>query len=230
MVASRERLPSAALLASIAVERLFDFCAVLLLGLVAMLGGPAALDNLGIYLWVLTAFLAATLAVAIPFVLWPGAMLRAVGSLLRPLPTAARGWLLRHLQHGIEGLGSFQRGSRLFQLLGLSVAQWALMGGCAWFSLRAVGITPEPALALIILLLLVVGLTLPAAPGHVGTTQIAFLLAATPFGLGKEEAIAGSFVYNLFVPITFILPGVILMLRRPRSDGTGAREDPRSTL
>jgi hypothetical protein len=227
MVAARERLPSAALLASIAVERVFDFCAVLILGLLGMLGGRAALDALGAYLWVLTGFLAVTLAVAIPFVLWPRASVGAFSALLRPLPAPASDWVLRHMRHGVAGLGSLQSGSRLLWLLALSIAQWSLMAGCAWFSLRSIGVVPEPALALVTLLLLVVGLTLPAAPGHVGTTQIAFLLAAAPFGLGNDEAIAGSFVYNLFVPITFILAGVILLLHRHRFGGSDTRKDAR---
>lgn len=214
MVARRQHLPKAALLASIAVERIFDFCAALLLGLVALLAGREALDTLGAYLWVLLAFIGVALGVALPFVFWPTGALDLSRWLLKPLPVRARDWLLRNLEHGISGLGSLQQGSTPVKVLGLSVAQWALMAGCAWFSLRAVGIVPDPVLALVILLLLVVGLTLPAAPGHVGTTQIAFLLAAAPFGLGKEEAIAGSFIYNLFVPLTFIVIGTFVLLRR----------------
>lgn len=229
MVARRERLPQAALLASIAVERLFDFCAALLLGLAALLAGRAVLDTLGAYLWVLLAFIGVTLAVALPFVLSPAGALGVSRSLLEPLPARARNWLLHHIEHGISGLGSLQQGSTLVKVLGLSVAQWALMAGCAWFSLRAVGIVPDPVLALVILLLLVVGLTLPAAPGHVGTTQVAFLLAAAPFGLGKEEAIAGSFVYNLFVPVTFIIIGTFVLLWRRVHEAVAPISDARAT-
>lgn len=229
MVARRENLPKAALLASIAVERLFDFCAALLLGLVALLAGRAVLDTLGVYLWVLLAFIGVTLAVALPFVLWPTGALRVSRSLLEPLPVRARDWILHHLGHGIEGLGSLQQGATLVKVLGLSVAQWALMAGCAWFSLRSVGIVSDPVLVLVILLLLVVGLTLPAAPGHVGTTQVAFLLAAAPFGLGKEAAIAGSFVYNLFVPVTFIVIGTFVLLRRRAHEAVTPVSDARAT-
>lgn len=212
MVSRREQIPKAALLASIAVERLFDFCAALLLGLVALLAGRAVLDILGVYLWVLLAFVAVMLGAALPFVLCPAGALDVLRLLLEPLPAAARDWILRHVEHGIGGLGSLQKGFTLVKVFGLSVVQWALMAGCAWFSLRAVGIVPDPVLALVILLLLVVGLTLPAAPGHVGTTQIAFLLAAAPFGLGKEAAVAASLVYNVFVPAPLIVAGVGVLL------------------
>ena len=180
--------------------------------MVALLGGRAVLDTLGVYLWVLLAFIGVTLGAALPFVFWPTGTLDVSRSLLKPLPAQARDWLLHHLEHGIGGLGSLQQGSTLVKVLGLSVVQWVLMAGCAWFSLRAVGIVPDPVLALVILLLLVVGLTLPAAPGHVGTTQVAFLLAAAPFGLGKEEAIAASLVYNVSLPVPLIATGVGVLL------------------
>lgn len=212
MVARREHLPKAALLASIAIERLFDFCATLLLGLVALLAGGAALDILGAYLWVLLALAAVMLGAALPFVLWPAGAIDVSRSLLKPLPATARDWILRHIEHGIGGLGSLQQGSTLVKVFGLSVVQWALMVGCVWFSVRAVGVAPNPVLALMILLLLVVGLTLPAAPGHVGTTQVAFLLAATPFGVGKAAAVAASLVYNVFVPAPLIVAGVGVLL------------------
>ena len=212
MVARQEGIPNATVLASIAVERLFDFCAALLLGLVALLAGRAVLDALGAYLWALVALIAVALAVALPFVLRPEAALGLSRSLLRPLPAGSRDWIILHLEHGIGGLGALQRGSTLLKVLALSILQWATMAGCTWFSLRAVGVVPDLALAVVVLLLLVVGLTLPAAPGHVGTTQVAFLLAAAPFGIGREEAIAGSFVYNLFVPLTFVVVGTAFLL------------------
>lgn len=213
MVARRESLPKAALLASIAVERLFDFGAVLLLGLIALLAGRAVLDILGAYLWVLLALIVATLLAVLPFMLRPASALGVMRALLKPLRSGARQWTLRHLEQGIEGLRSLQDASTLLKVLGLSVLQWALMTGCAWFSLRAVGVTPDPVMALVILMLLVVGLTLPAAPGHLGTTQVAFLFAAVPFGVGKEEAIAASFVYNFFLPVPLIAAGLGVLLR-----------------
>ena len=212
MVAQRENLPKASLLASIAVERLFDFCATLLLGLVALLAGHAVADTLGSYLWALLLFIGIALAAALPFLFWPRRSLDVSRSMLKPLPTPACKWILRHLQHGIEGLGSLQQASTALKVLGLSVMQWGLMAGCIWLSLRAVGIAPEPAVALVILLLLVVALILPTAPGQVGTTQIAFLLGATPFGLDQEAVIAGSLLYNVFVPVPLIIAAVGILL------------------
>jgi len=79
------------------------------------------------------------------------------------------------------------------------------------FSLRAVDVSVTLAGAVSVLLLNVIGLTLPAAPGHVGTIQLAFLVGLAPFGVPKEEAFAASVIYNflMFVP-TMVLgfPGL----------------------
>jgi uncharacterized protein (TIRG00374 family) len=215
MVAQREQLSKATLLASIAVERLLDFCAALLLGFAALLAGRGILDTLGAPLWVLLVFVVLILGSALPFLVWPEGALRFTRFLLKPIPARAGEWTLRHLEFGIHGLGSLQRGATLFMALVLSVAQWILMVACAWLSLRAVGIDPHPVQAVVTFLLLVVGLTLPTAPAHVGTTQVAFLLAAAPFGVGREEAIAASLVYNVFLPVPLIVVGVGVLLRAP---------------
>jgi glycosyltransferase 2 family protein len=213
MVSRRERLSKATLLATIAVERLLDFCAALLLGLAALLAGHEVLETLGAPLWVLVAFVVLILGSAFPFLVWPDGALRFARALLRPLPARASEWTLRHLESGIHGLGSLQRGATLSKALVLSVAQWILMVACAWLSLQAVGVDPHPVQAVVTFLLLVVGLTLPTAPAHVGTTQVAFLLAAAPFGVGREEAIAASLVYNVFLPVPLIVIGIGVLLR-----------------
>ena len=219
IVARQEGLPVAALLASIALERLFDSCAALLLGVAALLTGGEALDTLGTPLWVLLFFVVTILGALLPFAVWPTGALRASRSLLRPLPKAVSSSALRHLEHGVEGLGSLQQGSILVQALTISVVQWALMATCIWLSLCSVGVAPGPVQAVVTLLLLIVGLTLPAAPGQVGTTQVAFLLAAAPFGVGREEALAASIIYNVVLPVPLIVIGVGVFLKiRSRRD------------
>jgi glycosyltransferase 2 family protein len=213
IVSRREHLPKAALLASIAVERLFDFCAALLLGLVALLAGRAVFDTIGTPLWVLLAFTVTILGAALPFAVWPKSALGVSRSVLGLFPASVGAWVLRHLEHGIKGLDSLQRGPILAKVLALSVVQWTFMAACVWLSLHAVGVAPDFAQAVVILLLLIVGLTLPAAPGHVGTTQVAFLLSAAPFGVGREEALAGSLVYNVFLPVPLIMIGIGVLLK-----------------
>ena len=98
MVAHRENLPKAALLASIAVERIFDFCAVLLLGLVALLAAREVIDTLRAYLWVSLAFIGVASGITMSFVFWAARALDISRRLLEPLPVSACSWILRNLR------------------------------------------------------------------------------------------------------------------------------------
>jgi uncharacterized membrane protein YbhN (UPF0104 family) len=71
-----------------------------------------------------------------------------------------------------------------------------------------------------VLLLNVIGLTLPAAPGHVGTLQLAFIAGLAPFGVEAEEAFAASVIYNVLM----VVPTVILGLPGLRRAGVELRE------
>jgi uncharacterized membrane protein YbhN (UPF0104 family) len=69
------------------------------------------------------------------------------------------------------------------------------------------------------LLLNIIGLTLPAAPGHVGTVQLAFIVGLAPFGVTHPDALAGSIVYNVLT----VLPTVILGMPGLRRAGIELR-------
>jgi len=62
-------------------------------------------------------------------------------------------------------------------------------------------------------LLNVVGLVLPAAPGHVGTIQVAFIVALHGFGIAREPAFAASLVFNGVMVLPVMLVGLPILSR-----------------
>ena len=61
---------------------------------------------------------------------------------------------------------------------------------------------------------------MPAAPGHVGTVQLAFIAGLAPFGVGQAEALAASVIYNVLI----VVPTVLLGLPGLRRAGSALRE------
>ena len=122
--------------------------------------------------------------------------------------------------HARVGLGAIGTPRLLFPIFGLSLLQWLVFLGCVAFSLRAVDVPVTLASAVSVLLLNVIGLTLPAAPGHVGTVQIAFVVSLAPFGVTQEQAFAASVVYNFLI----VVPTVILGFPGLRQSGAALRE------
>ncbi len=205
------KTPPGALLGSIAIERFFDFLALLAIVLAVLLPLGAMDHHIRAASYFVAILSAAILAAVVLFVFQTETCLAIGRSMLTPFSKRLAGVVEYHLRQARVGLGAIGTPRLLVPIFGLSVLQWLVILGCVAFSLRAVDVSVTLAGAVSVLLLNVIGLTLPAAPGHVGTIQLAFLVGLAPFGVPQEEAFAASVIYNflMFVP-TMILgfPGL----------------------
>jgi glycosyltransferase 2 family protein len=202
-VARAAHLPSATVLATVALERLFE-----LVGYVVLLSLSAILLDLP-----------ATLARTRPFAL--GALV-AIGVLLvylvrRPAVTAElaaelaeprpTGFLRRARSYGsrfLATLGGVSTGPRFAAALALSVAGWVLQVATYQLTARAAHF-PTPLVATISAILAVnIGFALRATPGNVGLFQFMYAATATAFGLDKERAVAVALLIQTqqILPIT----------------------------
>ncbi len=208
-----------AFLGSIAIERFFDFLALLVMVLAVLLplgGIDAEIRAASFAVAALCALLLAGMAL---FVFRTGACIGIARRLLAPFsPRLARA-AAYHLGQARVGLGAIGAPGLLARIFGWSLVQWVAILGCIVFSLRAVDAPVSVAGAVSVLLLNVIGLTLPAAPGHVGTVQLAFIAGLAPFGVADEEAFAASVIYNVLM----VVPTVILGLPGLRRAGAELR-------
>ena len=119
------------------------------------------------------------------------------------------------------GLGAIRAPRLLVPIFALSILQW-LAGARrrSTCSMRAVACSGHDWRRGAVLLLNVIGLTLPAAPGHVGTVQLAFIVGLAPFGVARESAFAASVIYNVLM----VVPTVILGLPGLRQAGAALQE------
>jgi uncharacterized membrane protein YbhN (UPF0104 family) len=203
-------------LAGIAVERLFDFLVVLLFGLVA--GGltevPAALRAPLEFV----ALFSAALGVGVALALFaPTRLGRLAGWLTRHLPARAGRWLDAQVGHALSGLAPLREAHRLPVALGWSVVQWSAIVWCVVFCARVPGVALTAPMAALVLIGIVVVFTLPNAPGYLGSTQVAFLAVLVPLGIGREAAVAASFVYTFAVIGPLMLAGVAALVFPARS-------------
>jgi hypothetical protein len=131
-----------------------------------------------------------------------------VSRLASPLPRRLGDGLVHQLRQSAAGLGAISSPRLLAPIFALSILQWIAVLGCVAFSMRAVGIPATTGSATAALLLNVIGLTLPAAPGHVGTVQIAFIVSLAPFGVARASAFAASVIYNVLMVVPTVLLGL----------------------
>jgi len=213
MVGGRQPIPASALLASIVIERLFDFAAVLFfLGAVALVSGglpealvPASLMATGLFLGLL--------AVA-AFVVYQSALaLRILDVLLKPLPARLGAMLRGHAESGIAGLSSLRSAHVLLKVALVSLVMWSTIIAVTFCSVRAVGQPIPVTAAIAVMALLIAALTLPAAPVYIGTTQLAFTVGLAAFGVSTAPAFAASVVYTIFGLLPMLAVGGIYFLR-----------------
>ena len=128
---------------------------------------------------------------------------------VRRLPS----WLQDKVEEFLNNLHVLRDGPLLLKTVGVSVLIWGGMLIYFWLLFQACDFALPIEAALIVLLLLAVGVALPAAPGFIGVFQYAVVLALSFFAVPKEEALSFSLVAHLaqYVPVT--LGGLLLLLR-----------------
>jgi glycosyltransferase 2 family protein len=218
-VARTAHIQSARVLATLAIERLFELIGyiLLLVGAVSFLSLPREIAR------------ARPLAIA--------ALVLIVAFLVFLVRRPASGELPEVDGHGmgarlkgfwnrfVHALAGISTGPRFAAALGLSVLGWALQvvtysltARAAHFDLSLVG-----TIAAIIAVNL--GFALRATPGNVGVFQMLYAVAASAFGASKDDAIAVAFLIQTqqILPVTILgvlmAPEFLFRRRRtPRAD------------
>ena len=227
----RYQKPFAAVFVSQIVERILDVSAVLGIYFIGVFSLPRVPESLRASGW--GALMATMVAVA-------GAAL-----LLKKGATVLSIWdrLTRRMGHGLRsrgrailadailGLSSVRNLRRLLLLFGNSLLQWLCMTGVIWSSLFAFGESTPFGVSMIVLAAVILAVTVPAAPGYVGSIQAAFLLALSPFGADPNLAFGAS-VFFLAVPwiaVTSVGAGCFIIwhlrLAEVRADVAQVEED-----
>ena len=195
---------------SIALERVLDLFAVLLvLAAVLLLGGPLP-EGLLRAGWLLGVASLVLLAALVIYVAFTDATLRGIAHLLRPLPERASGAVLDQLRRGAAGAASLRSPSIYLWLAVSSLVQWLLMAGCIGASCAALRLDLPFAAAGSVLGLTIIGMSLPSGPGYIGSIQLAFTLGLAPFGVAPGPAIAASIFYHLLVCGSLIVAGLVV--------------------
>ena len=208
-VARAAHVPSAKILATLALERMFE-----LIGYIVMLALSASFlalpPELARWRPVAWAALAGVLLFLIFLIRRPeAAEVPAVETV------AVETWHVRfkaYMKRFVHTIGGISTGPRFIAALLLSVAVWALQVWTYWLTARSAHFngpdgTPFSMVGTVAALLAVnLGFAVRATPGNVGVFQAAYALTAAAFGMDKDQAIAVAFLIQTqqIIPITLI--------------------------
>ena len=192
LVARASRVPRTAVLATLALDRIFDpICFALLL-------------LAGTFVVPLPPKLHGTRAVVALALLAAGALLVILAQAPERAASAdIRGWR-QHLQEFLRRAVGISTGPGLALALALSLAMWATQLATFALVARSVRLEIPVAGSLAALILTNAGLALRATPGNVGFFQFAYAVAVRPFGIDSGSAVAAALLLQLvqIIPVT----------------------------
>jgi len=224
-------------LASVFLERVFDGLA--LVAVLVILSTVVHLPGWGQEVELVASVLFVGVALGVSLLLYRHDLVtRLVAFLARPLPGRLRAFVIGAFASFVHGLGSMRRGDVVAGSTLLSIAVWlvewsAYMVVCTAFNL---GLTPAQLATACAFLLVVVnlGIMLPAAPGYVGTFQFFAVSALGVWGVPREPALAVAIVAHLVQYAVVTAIGLVFFGREhlslravaaaSRESGAGERE------
>ena len=200
-------IPSSRVLASLALERLFDpvgFMILLACGAI-IYPLPDSLER-----WALPGqvALAGVIASLVWFV-YSSRNASEAGPAAKQAATEDRGFV-RKARNYVAGFVSSTRwltsGPRFAGALLISMISWVLQVATFQLAAAAANVAIPPAAILAALLATNIGLLVRATPGNVGFFQFVFALTVVPFGVSRSDAIAVSLLIQSIqiIPLTII--------------------------
>jgi uncharacterized protein (TIRG00374 family) len=209
LISNRSSLSKTYVLTTALSERLMDVIALVLWSSLVLLGvnpKPRWMQDLSRTM----AMIAGAGAIAIMVLPHTGSL---VENLLRriPLPEGLRKRVLRLAEQILLGLRAFHNWGRLTGFVLLTVTIWMSDACGVMAGARALGLTVSFRVALLLLTGLGLGSALPSTPGYVGIYQFVAVTVLTPFGIGRDEALAYILVSQVsgsLVILVFGLPGL----------------------
>jgi glycosyltransferase 2 family protein len=108
--------------------------------------------------------------------------------------------------HFLEGLGLFRDLPRLVAVFAMSFTMFGIYALALAVSMASLGIAVPWYGGLVMLVITAIGIMVPAAPGYIGTLNLACIAGLALFGVGKDLAVPFSWFYfvSQWLPITAV--------------------------
>lgn len=200
-IARSAHVPSASVLATLALERLFE-----LVGYVVLLALAAVFLVLPPSIAHVKPFAVAALVLVGALLVWLMRRPDVVESVVGPTPQSWHGRLRQYGVRVVRTIGAVSTGPRFLAALLLSVGSWSLQVATYQVTAQAAHL-PMPTVATVAALLAVnLGFALRATPGNVGLFQAAYAATAAAFGLPYDQAVAVAFLIQAqqILPVTLL--------------------------
>ena len=131
-------------------------------------------------------------------------LLKFLNFSLRILPERWKDALNRLLHHFLDGFQVIGDGKRLFQILLLSFLIWLIDALAIYILFLAFNFQIPPVAAFVLMIVLIIGIAIPTAPGFIGNWHFSCVLGLGLFGINKTDALTFAIIYH-FLAVGFVV-------------------------
>lgn len=210
LITKKSRIPMSSALGTIFVERVLDSLTVLIIAVIALFFTPLPpwlVRSSALFL--LATF--AVFAVMILMVVRREATLRMLAPLIGRLPERHAGAVNRMIDHFIEGFRIVVNPALLLSVALLSIVIWLVDVLAIYLLFLAFGLHLPVAAAFVLMIILIIGIAIPTAPGFIGNWHYFCILGLGLFGIPKTDALTFAIVYHALSIGIIILLGIIFL-------------------
>jgi uncharacterized protein (TIRG00374 family) len=210
LIANKSHIPMSSALGTIFVERALDGLTILIIAVVTLFFTPLPL-------WLVRSivlFLLATLALFVVMILMivrREASLRLLAPVIGRLPARYAGTVNRLIGHFIEGFRIMVDPALLLFVTLLSIVIWLVDVLAIYFLFLAFGLHLPVAAAFVLMIILIIGIAIPTAPGFIGNWHYFCILGLGLFGIPKTDALTFAIIYHTLSIGIVILLGLIFL-------------------
>lgn len=210
LISKRSSIKMSSALGTIFIERILDSFTVLTIATVVLLiDMPFDLPSWMVKSSIIFSLLALSLFCFILFlILRREAALKFINIILSKLPGKLANKIDIAIHHFIDGLQIVTNIKLFSYLLFLSVVIWLVDVLAIYVLLLAFGFTLPVMASFVLMVILIVGIAIPAAPGFVGNWHYACIFALSLFGLDRADALSFAVVHNFLSMAIVLVLGV----------------------
>jgi len=192
------------------VERVLDSFSVLTIAVIILLltDLPSWMIQSSLLLFALTL---AIFGCILGLVWRRDAALKIINRILSRLPGKFANKIDEILHRFIDGFQIIVNIRLLFYLLFLSATVWLLDVLAIYILFEAFGFELPVMASFVVMVILMVGIAIPTAPGYIGSWHFSCILGLGLFGIAKTEALSYAVVYHFLAMIIVIVLGAVFL-------------------
>ena len=210
LIAKKSSIKMSSALGTIVVERVLDSLSVLTITVVVLIlqDLPSWMIKSGIIFFILTLLM---IAFIIGLIWRRETAVIIIERILRLLPEKLSQKVNHMIHHFIDGFQVITDVKRLLYLLFLSAVVWLVDVAAIYALLLAFGFKLPVLAAFVVMVILIAGIAIPAAPGFIGNWHYACILGLSLFGIARPEGLSFALVYHFLAMLVVIVLGVIFL-------------------